>query len=206
MKAVVGLFDDFEDAERAIIELTNRKFRRSSISIMTGDSTMKTYLESRLSKKPGPVVRGAAIGAVAGTVLGLVLAVFVGLGIILTPFFVPFILRGMVVESLGIISLMMGIGAALLALLGFFIGRRIPRRTAHIYAEGIKRGMVLIGVEARGDRAIEALNIMRRSNRAGEEKRNHDQQATRDTTRFAEVTISDDRQPKLPDHEHKEGT
>ena len=57
-----------------------------------------------------------------------------------------------------------GIGAAAGGLLGALVGLGIPREDAEFYAEGVKRGGVLVTVQASDDRASEALNIMRGAN------------------------------------------
>jgi uncharacterized membrane protein len=195
MKAVIGLFDNYEDAERTLSELTSRNFRRRQISIVSGDGTMKTYLETKLGKETSLALKGAAWGAVIGTVLGLVLMILIGLDVLVIPVFLPFIMMGMFPEMIAMPLLGAGIGAALLALAGFFIGRRLQKKSGNIYAEGVQRGVVLIGVEAKNsERVIEALNIMRRASRIGDEKR-HDEYESGSTSRLAEVTIDDGSKP-----------
>jgi uncharacterized membrane protein len=195
MKAVIGLFDNYEDAERTLSELTSRNFRRRQISIVSGDGTMKTYLETKLGKETSLAIRGTAWGAVVGTIIGLVLMILIGLDVLAIPLFLPFILMGMFPEMIAMPLLGAGIGAALLALVGFFIGRRLQRSDGNIYAEGVKRGVVMIGVEAKNsERVIEALNIMRRASRIGDEKR-HDEHESAHTSRLAEVTIDDGPKP-----------
>jgi hypothetical protein len=71
----------------------------------------------------------------------------------------------------------------------------LQRSDGNIYAEGVKRGVVMIGVEAKNsERVIEALNIMRRASRIGDEKR-HDEHESAHTSRLAEVTIDDGPKP-----------
>jgi hypothetical protein len=156
---------------------------------------MKNYLEAKLGKETSPALKGAAWGAVIGTVLGLTLMILIGLDVIVLPLFIPYILLGMFPEMIALPLLGAGIGAALLAIVGFFVGRRMGRGNGNIYAEGVRRGIVLIGVEARNsERVIEALNIMRRASRIGDEKR-HDEHEPGHTSRLAEVTIDDGPKP-----------
>ncbi|HEX9440085.1 MAG TPA: hypothetical protein VF909_10395, partial [Roseiflexaceae bacterium] len=74
------------------------------------------------------------------------------------------IAAGTLATALGTTAVGAGIGAAAGGLLGALVGLGIPREDAEFYAEGIKRGGVLVTVQASDDRASEALNIMRGAN------------------------------------------
>jgi uncharacterized membrane protein len=164
MKTIVGLFENYSDADRAIADLSARGFSRNEISVAARDSAIRDRMVAGETGKERAVAESAGAGAVGGSVVGGLAGLLVGIGALAIPGIGPVIAAGTLATTLGSTALGAGIGAAAGGLIGALVGMGIPEEDAHFYAEGVKRGGVLVTVQASDDRANEALSIMRRSN------------------------------------------
>jgi uncharacterized membrane protein len=162
MKTVVGLFENYTDADRAVSELNSRGFTRNEISVAARDSAMRDRVVGTAGEERA-VAESAGAGAVGGAVVGGLGGLLVGLGALAIPGVGPVIAAGTLATALGSTAAGAGIGAAAGGLIGALVGLGIPEDDAHFYAEGVKRGGVLVTVQASDDRATEALNIMRKA-------------------------------------------
>ena len=147
--AVVGVFFDRDDANRAVEDLRNAGFRDEDLgyAVRGGDTTDAT------SDVPGTAAgEGAATGMLTGGVLGgLVGAAAAGL----IPGFGPVI-------AAGILSTIVGgaaVGAAAGGMLGALMGLGIPEDEARYYQSEFEAGRVIITVKANG-RDDEASRIL----------------------------------------------
>jgi len=157
---VVGVFRDVDNARDAISDLKDAGYSSSDISLLAPDRTGTDTKEDRGNKAP----EGAVTGAVAGGILGGVGAWLVGLGALAIPGIGPVIAAGTLATALATTAAGAGIGAAAGGLIGALVGLGIPEEDAQFYAEGVKRGGVLVTVQTSDDRANDALNIMRQAN------------------------------------------
>ena len=162
MKTVVGLFENYTDADRAVSELNARGFNRNEISVAARDSALRDRVVGETGKERA-VAETAGAGAVGGAVVGGLGGLLVGIGALAIPGIGPIITAGTLATALGSTAAGAGIGAAAGGLIGALVGMGIPEEDANFYAEGVKRGGVLVTVQASDDRATEALNIMRRA-------------------------------------------
>jgi hypothetical protein len=162
MKTVVGLFENYTDADRAVSELNTRGFNRNEISVAARDSALRDRVVGTAGQERA-VAESAGAGAVGGAVVGGLGGLLVGLGALAIPGVGPVIAAGTLATALGSTAAGAGIGAAAGGLIGALVGLGIPEDDAHFYAEGVKRGGVLVTVQASDDRATEALNIMRKA-------------------------------------------
>jgi hypothetical protein len=107
---------------------------------------------------------GAAGGAVVGGLTGLLM----GLGAIAIPGIGPVIAAGTLATALGSAAAGTAVGAAAGAVTGgvvaALVDMGIPKEDAEFYAEGVKRGGVLVTVQANDMRANTAESIMHRNN------------------------------------------
>lgn len=152
---VVGLFDDHDAARRAIDELRSRGFDSNKVSVVAADQEgafQRRHVDDQGNEAAGGAATGLASGAVVGGILGLL----VGMGAIFVP--------GGVLVAGPLAGLVTGVaaGAATGGLLGGLIGMGIPKEHADVYAEGIRRGGVLLAVDAT-DREEDAVSVMERS-------------------------------------------
>ncbi|MGI4788448.1 MAG: DUF2382 domain-containing protein [Janthinobacterium lividum] len=164
-KTVVGLFDDFQDAQRVVQNLTNAGFRREDISIAanqtaTGYTGDGTDFGADAGAGGHAVGKDAGVGAGVGGVVGLL----VGLGLLTVPGIGPILAAGPIVAALGTAVGSTVVGAGVGAVAGGLIGGLthigVPKDHAEYYAEGVRRGGTLVTVDAADDQAEAAVDIM----------------------------------------------
>ena len=136
---VVGLFDYHSDADQAIDALQDYGVDSNYISVVT---------QTRDAIKGGTAAgAGAATGAAAGGLVGLL----AGLSALIVPGIGPVIATGTIASTLattlGMTAVGAGLGAATGGLLGALIDLGFSKEDAEFYAEGVKRGGVLVSVE-----------------------------------------------------------
>jgi uncharacterized protein (TIGR02271 family) len=152
-KTVVGLFDDFQSAQRAAERLESAGIARGNISIIAGNESGKyeQYVSGTgevgkdTAKRAGT---GAAIGGGLGLLAGLTALVIPGVG--------PIIAAGPIAAALT----GAGVGAAAGGLIGGLTKGGISEPDANYYAEGVRRGGVLVMVRTSDDMADKAAEIL----------------------------------------------
>jgi hypothetical protein len=172
MKTVVGLFDQYEDADRAVSTLVNAGFNRDHLSIAVRENTMldvddEHLYDDTMDEASGAAV-GAGTGAVGGAVLGGLTGLLIGVGALAIPGIGPVVAAGSLANTLGSTALGAGIGAGVGAVTGGLVGGLVdlgvPEEEAHFYAEGVKRGGILVVAQTEDTRAPIAASIMRQAN------------------------------------------
>ncbi len=145
--AVVGVFSDRQDAERAITDLESAGFRDDQIGILTRpDRGAGAATTRETGSKAG---EGAATGAVVGGILGAAASLLIpGVG--------PVIAGGILATVLGSAA----VGAAAGGVLGGLVGLGVPEDEARYYEGEFKAGRTIVTVKADG-RYDEALAILR---------------------------------------------
>ena len=165
-KTVVGLFDNFDEAQSVVRDLVNAGFRREDISIAANQAA-SGYNEDALSSTDGDtagtghaVGKDAGIGAGIGGVIGLV----VGLGALTIPGIGPILAAGPLAAALGVTAGSTVTGAVIGGVAGGLIGALthigVPKEHAEYYAEGVRRGGTLVTVNSPDDQAQEAVDIL----------------------------------------------
>src|SRR5690606_38716981 len=108
---------------------------------------------------------GAGVGAGIGAVLGGLGGLLVGLGALTIPGIGPVIAAGPLAAALTGLA---GAGAGAVAggvtggLIGALTGLGVPEENAQYYAEGIRRGGVLVTARVADNRTSEAVDILNR--------------------------------------------
>jgi hypothetical protein len=153
---IVGVFEDRQQADRAVDELRRAGFRDDQIGVamryddegFAGEDVGDSTGESR-----------AATGAATGALAGLGLGALAGLGVLsgVIPVIGPAIAAG----TLGIILTNAAAGAGIGGLVGALAGAGIPEDEAHFYQGEFESGRTIVTVQAEG-RADEAMAILRR--------------------------------------------
>lgn len=162
-KTVVGVFDNMDDAQNVVRELENAGFSREDVSVVanknsTGqDVTSGTGFEDAVDTaapedKTAHVASDAGVGAALGGIGGLLLS-FAGLAI---PGVGPVLAIGPIVAALS----GAGIGAVAGGIIGALTEAGIPEDEAHHYAEGVRRGHVLVTIRTDESQAERARDIM----------------------------------------------
>jgi hypothetical protein len=153
---VVGVFEDRQQADRAVDELRRAGFRDDQIGVAM------RYDEGVLEgESPADSTEGshAGSGAVTGALAGLGLGALAGLGVLsgVIPVIGPAIAAG----TLGIILTNAAAGAGIGGLVGALAGAGIPEDEAHYYQGEFESGRTIVTVQAEG-RADDARAILRR--------------------------------------------
>jgi hypothetical protein len=156
-KIIVGVFDSVQDAQEAVRDMEMEGIPRNDISIVanknaTGYENMESSDKSS-SDKSSNVVADAGIGAAIGGVGGLLLS---AAGLVTLPVIGPILAAGPIAAALT----GAGIGAAAGGLVGALTESGIPEEDAKNYAEGVRRGDVLVTAKADSTRADRASEIM----------------------------------------------
>jgi heat induced stress protein YflT len=159
-KTVVGVFDSMQQAEDVVRQLERDGFSRDDVSIVGHKDTsgrdtgadMATGSVTGASGTGSSVVADAGIGAALGGVGGLLLS-FAALAI---PGVGPVLAFGPLVAALG----GAGIGAVAGGLIGALTEAGVPEEEAHYYAEGVRRGHVLVTVRTTEERAERAREVL----------------------------------------------
>lgn len=158
-RTVVGVFATTREAEEAIRELRDEGAPAAAISLVarrntSGGEELAGEERGEVSEKASNIVADAGIGAAVGGVGGLLLSVA---GLVL-PGIGPIIAAGPIAATLT----GAGIGAAGGGLLGAIEETGVPEKDAQDYAEGVRRGDVLVTVKAPPDKAALVRDIMDR--------------------------------------------
>lgn len=160
MKTIVGLYDNFETAQRVVQDLVDAGFARENISVVANDVSGeygRYYVDRDVAYETDDVSagEGAGFGAVVGALVGLGVALIPGIG--------PVLAAGPLSAAL-----MAGIGAAAGAATGGVVAGLvdfgIPEEEAHYYAEGIRRGGTLVSVSVDEMHTARVEDIMNRHN------------------------------------------
>jgi len=157
-RTVVGVFNSVSDAQSAVRDIEAQGISRDNISIVAnknavGYDTMDTVDRDKASD----VVADAGIGAAIGGVGGLLLS---AAGAIAVPVIGPILAAGPIVAALT----GAGIGAAAGGLIGALTESGVPEDEAKYYAEGVRRGDVLVTVTTDNTYADTVSDILDRHN------------------------------------------
>src|SRR4030095_6828910 len=163
-KTIVGMFDSLADANSALRELVDMGVPRNDISLVAGDTKGEyTTTTGNLSDE----MSGAAAGAGTGAILGGIGGLLVGLGALAIPGVGPLIAAGPIATTL----LGAGVGAAAGGLLGALVDVGVPEDEANYYAEGVRRGGVLVSVRAEDAMVDRVVSILERHNAVDVQRR-----------------------------------
>jgi uncharacterized protein (TIGR02271 family) len=153
-KTVIGTYSNMQTAIGVVNDLVSAGFHRNSISVIANDADKQysTYVDQDMSGDD--TAKGAGIGAAIGGLGGLL----VGLGALAIPGIGPVIAAGPLAAALA----GAGIGAVTGGIIGALIDLGIPEESAHVYAESVRRGNVLVAAQVGDNRVEEATRIMER--------------------------------------------
>ena len=164
-KTVVGLFDDFAEAQSVVQDLVNAGFSRNDISI-AANQTASGYTGDGATVGTAGTGEGHAVGKDAGIGAGIggVVGLLVGLGALTIPGIGPVLAAGPLAAALGVTVGSTVTGAVVGGVVGGLVGALthigVPKEHAEYYAEGVRRGGTLVTVNAPDDQAEEAVDIL----------------------------------------------
>jgi hypothetical protein len=150
---VVGLFDYYTNADAAVQALQDYGLDDDHISVVARDN------DPIEPKNAGE--KGVATGAVAGGLVGLM----AGLSTLIIPGIGPVLATGTLASTwattFGLTAVGATLGATTGSLLGAFIDLGVAKKDAEFYAEGIKRGGIVVSVEADAEDEDKISDILR---------------------------------------------
>jgi uncharacterized protein (TIGR02271 family) len=157
-KTVVGLFDNVNEAQQVVDELTRLGIKRSDISIARQDAKASGGTSTTTADRGDHIAVGAGTGATTGAVVGGAAGLIASLSALAIPGFGPILAAGPIVATLT----GAGIGAAAGGLIGALVGAGVPEEEAEYYSEGVRRGGTLVSVRTEDALAERAADIMNR--------------------------------------------
>jgi len=168
-RTIVAIYDDYRFSSEAVKELVDRGFPRDNISLVTRNAggAAGGVSVSETDTVADETGAGAGVGAGIGAALGGIGGLLVGLGALTIPGIGPVLAAGPLAVAL---STLTGAGVGAVAggvtggLLGALIGLGIPEEEAEYYAEGVRRGGVLLTVQADEQNTDEIIDILNRYN------------------------------------------
>src|SRR5579884_662731 len=152
-KTVVGLFHSAADARSAIGDLRAAGIDAADISLLANREDRagaELAREDVVSDVAADAGIGAALGGIGGLLLGFTAIVIPGIG--------PVMAAGPLVAALS----GAGVGAVAGGLIGSLNEAGIPEPDAKGYADRVRGGDVLVTVNASGDKADRARDVMNR--------------------------------------------
>ena len=157
-QTVTGLFDRYQDASAAVRELEGIGIPRSDVSIVA-NNIVPVDADDRPSNAAADAGTGAGIGAAAGGGLGLL----AGLGLMAIPGVGPVVAAGWLIATAAGAVAGAAAGGATGGIIGAMTESGVPATDANVYAEGVRRGGVLVTARVSEDRTTQARAIIQRS-------------------------------------------
>jgi len=157
--AVVGVFHDRGNAQKAVNQLRSAGFAESEIGMITQKTANDRAAHDAASAHEGDgtnAAEGAAVGAATGVGVGALWALGIAAGIL--PAIGPAIAGGILAS----IVTSAASGAAVGGLVGALVGLGIPEEEAKHYESEVKSGRTIVTV-ATATRQSEAIDILTRN-------------------------------------------
>jgi len=154
---VSGLFDSHDDATSAVRQLQSLGVPRDEISIVGSDAAV-----------------GAGAGAGIGAAFGGLGGLLTGLGIVAIPGVGPVVAAGWLVATAAGAAAGAVVGGAAGGIVGALTDSGVPEREAQVYAEGVRRGGVLVSARVNDSDVDAARAILREANAVDPEVRRSD--------------------------------
>lgn len=156
---VVGLFDRFDDAQEAVMDLVENGLSRENISLIANDTDASLANEHLKGAEENPAAETGSMASM-GAMMGGLAGVLLGLGALAIPGIGPVLAAGPVIAALG----GAGVGAVTGGILGALMYSGISESDANAYAEGVRRGGSLVTVNTTDDFADLAAVILEKHN------------------------------------------
>jgi hypothetical protein len=144
-RAVMGVFKDRHDADKAIDEIQHLGYGINDISVIMNEGT---HLRAFGVEKGSKTGEGAAVGAAAGGALGAIIAGLTATGSIATIAATGGAAAPLVVGPLAAALAGLGVGAAGGGIVGGLVGLGIPEVRAKEYQRDLDDGGILVSVRA----------------------------------------------------------
>jgi hypothetical protein len=156
MTTVSALYDNSTDAQNAVRDLVNHGFSRDRVNVIASDAAGE-YAEYYGQDIPADdtlegVATGALLGGLGGFVLGLAALAIPGVG--------PVLAAGPIASAL----IGAGAGAVTGGMVGALVDLGLDEDMAGYYAEGVRRGSILVTANVPDNMTERATDILARYN------------------------------------------
>lgn len=158
---VSGLFDSHADATSAVRQLQSLGVPRDEISVVGSNRDVSD----------GDAAVGAGAGAGIGAAFGGLGGLLTGLGIVAIPGVGPVVAAGWLVATAAGAAAGAVVGGAAGGIVGALTDSGVPEREAQVYAEGVRRGGVLVSARVNDTDVDAARAILREANAVDPEVR-----------------------------------
>lgn len=149
MKTVTGLYDNYADARAAVTALEDAGVPSSDISLVGRNGEGETNAGE-----------GAAAGAGIGAVVGGAGGLLAGLGMLAIPGVGPVVAAGWLAATAAGAAAGAVAGGAAGGIIGSLTSAGVDEDEAHVYAEAVRRGGVLVSARVNDDREDVARSII----------------------------------------------
>ncbi len=134
MKTIIGLFNQYNNANQAVLELEKAGFNREYIYVVAQEYIIREHEDVFVEG----VSAGATMGGIAGLLIGLSAIAIPGIGPLLAT-----------AGILGSTAVGAGVGATFGGIVGALVNAGMSEEQAAAYVEAIKEGAVLVMVKVR---------------------------------------------------------
>ena len=156
-KTITAIFDTRGASDFALRNLDNAGFTKNQVTMLVSEETRGKHFGI---DKGSNLEKGAATGAALGGLVGTLYLALASAGTLIVPG-LNLVVSGALIGSLA----GLGAGAVSGGLIGALIGMGIPEYEAKLYEEKVRKGAILIAVEAIDDiRADRAKSILEDAN------------------------------------------
>ncbi len=138
MRIITGLFDTRDEADEAVRALKDAGISGDDVSIVANNADGSEDADA------GDVAKDAGAGAGIGAAVGGAGGLLAGLGALAIPGIGPVVAGGWLVSALVGAASGAVVGGATGGIVGALTDAGVDERDAHVYAEGIRRGGVLV--------------------------------------------------------------
>ncbi len=156
-ETVTGLYDVYEDAQRAVRDLETAGVPHRDISLVANNSHGGHEAADHQADKAGD---DAGKGAVAGTVVGGAGGLLAGLGLLAIPGLGPVVAAGWLLSTVVGAGVGAAVGGAAGGLVGALTHAGVSEEDANVYAEGVRRGGTLVTAKVDDAHAVTARGIL----------------------------------------------
>ena len=151
MQTITKVYDNHEQARKAVTDLEAAGIPSSEISLLANKAVSAKYADV---DEASPTATGAGVGAVVGSSAGLL----AGLGLLAIPGLGPIVAAGWLASTaVGAIA-----GSATGGLLGALVDSGVSEDHAHVYSEAVRRGGTLLSVRTDDGRAEKVRSVLDR--------------------------------------------
>ncbi|HXV99390.1 MAG TPA: hypothetical protein VEC93_13285, partial [Anaerolineae bacterium] len=163
MKNVAGLFESEATADQAINALQEAGFSKNNFSLVARQNRIVQRVDQAEDQEQGMIQADSKLGTAGGAAIGGIAGLLFGVAALAIPGIGPIVAAGSIATALGTATVAAGMGAVAGGLLGAITSLGISVEEANMYAEGVKRGGILLVVEADEAHAPIASQIMQQA-------------------------------------------